>query len=213
MHKIIIRQLGLSSYGSTWQQMKSFTQHRTEESLDELWFTEHFPVFTQGQAGKPEHILDPKEITIMQTDRGGQVTYHAPGQVVFYPLINLRRKNLTPTMLVHTLEKTIIAVLADYHLQGITKKQAPGVYIADHKIAFLGLRIRRGCSYHGASLNVNMDLTPFSNINPCGFPNLKVIQMSDFNQKITIEAVIKKLITHLTQHLDYSDYTTIVEHT
>ncbi len=204
----MIRHLGLSAYEAIWQQMRTFTAERTPKTVDELWLTEHFPVFTQGQAGKPEHILDPKEIPIIQTDRGGQVTYHAPGQIVLYTLFDIRRKNLTPKALIHLLEKAIIDVLADYHINGTPKNQAPGVYVDNDKIAFLGLRIRRGYSYHGASLNVNMDLTPFNFINPCGYPNLKVIQMSDFHKKISKEEVITKLMVYLMQHLDY---TSIIE--
>mgnify|MGYP006295148519 CR=1 FL=1 len=213
MHKIMIRHLGLSAYETIWQQMKTFTEQRTPRTTDEFWLTEHLPVFTQGQAGKPEHILDPQGLPVIQTDRGGQVTYHAPGQIVLYTLIDLRRKNLTPKTLIHTLEKVIIDVLADYHIKGATKSHAPGIYVENDKIAFLGLRIRRGYSYHGASLNVNMDLTPFNFINPCGYPNLKVIQMRDFYKKVSKEEVIKKLTVRLTQHLDYIDYTTIIEQT
>ena len=204
MRTIMVRKLGLSDYKSIWQNMKYFTEHRTPETPDELWFTEHWPVFTQGQAGKPFHVLDPQKIPVIQTDRGGQVTYHGPGQIVFYPLIDLRRKNMTPKALVHKLETVIIAVLAEYALIGNTQKQAPGVYIEGEKIASLGLRIRKGCSYHGASLNVCMDLTPFNRIHPCGYPGLKVTQLQAFDEQASKEVVINKLIAHFTQHFDYT---------
>lgn len=204
MDKIIIRNLGLVPYESTWQQMKDFTENRTDNHLDELWVLEHLSVFTQGQAGKKEHLHDLKNIPVIQSDRGGQVTYHGPGQLILYPLLDIRRKNLSLKSFINALENAVIAVLADYEIKGQQQFNAPGVYVNRDKIAFLGLRIKRGCSYHGLSLNVAMDLKPFNYIDPCGYPDLKVVQMQDFNPVIEFSKVKAKLIGHLTNILDYT---------
>jgi lipoyl(octanoyl) transferase len=211
MTNLIIRKLGLMSYDTTWQFMKDFTHQRTLSTPDEFWLVEHFPVFTQGQAGKPEHILNPGTIPIVQSDRGGQVTYHGPGQLVIYVLINLKRKNLGVKLLITHLETAIISLLAQYNILGTTQIKAPGVYVNQCKIASLGLRVRRGYSYHGVSLNVSMDLEPFNRIHPCGYPNLKVVQMRDFNHSISTTEVAPQLITHLMHQLDYSRITEKVE--
>ncbi|HQY22845.1 MAG TPA: lipoyl(octanoyl) transferase LipB [Gammaproteobacteria bacterium] len=203
MTNLIIRTLGLMPYDTTWQLMKAFTHQRTLSTPDEFWLVEHFPVFTQGQAGKPEHLLNPGTIPIIQSDRGGQVTYHGPGQLVMYVLINLKRKNLGVKLLITHLEHAIISLLAQHNILGTTQIKAPGVYVNQCKIASLGLRVHRGCSYHGVSLNVSMDLEPFSRINPCGYPNLKVVQMRDFNHAVSTTEVASQLITHLMQQLDY----------
>jgi lipoyl(octanoyl) transferase len=159
--------------------MRAFTDGRTQDTPDELWLLQHPPVFTLGQAGRAEHLLDPGEIPVIQTDRGGQVTYHGPGQLVAYLLVDLRRAGLGVKGLVHLLEGAVIGLLAGYGIEAVARADAPGVYVARAKIASLGLRVRRGCSYHGLSLNVDMDLTPFLRINPCGHPGLAVTQLAD----------------------------------
>ena len=174
-----IRRLGLQDYRPVWQAMSAFTDNRNDDSVDELWLVQHRPVFTQGRAGKSEHILAPSTIEIVQSDRGGQVTYHGPGQLVIYPLIDLTRRGLNVRDTVDLLETSIIELLSYYGLQANTIPGAPGVYIDGDKIASLGLRIRRGCSFHGLSLNVDMDLTPFTLINPCGYPGLEMVQLID----------------------------------
>lgn len=161
------------------QAMRLFTDQRTSATPDEVWFVEHNPVYTLGQAGKMVHILNPGTIPIEKTDRGGQVTYHGPGQLVIYPLLNLRRLNLGARELVTLLENTVINLLATFNIQAEAKKEAPGVYVNAAKIASIGLRIRRGYCYHGIAFNIDMDLSPFSGINPCGFSQLKITQLSD----------------------------------
>lgn len=204
MNPIIIRKFGLTAYNTTWALMKDFTQQRTHSTPDQFWLVEHPSVFTQGQAGKPEHLLDPGSIPVIQSDRGGQATYHGPGQVVIYVLINLKRKNLSIKSLITSIEHAIIRLLAQYNILGTTQNKAPGVYVNQDKIAALGLRVRRGCSYHGLSLNVSMDLEPFKRINPCGYPDLKVVQMRDFNQSISTPEIASQLVTHLMKHLGYT---------
>lgn len=204
MSTLIIRNLGLTSYDTTWQLMKDFTHQRTLATIDEFWLVEHLPVFTQGQAGKPVHLLNPGAIPVVQSDRGGQVTYHGPGQLIVYVLINLKRKNLGIKLLVTHLEQAIISLLAQHNIVGTTQTKAPGVYVNRCKIASLGLRIRRGYSYHGLSLNVSMDLEPFNRINPCGYPDLKVVQMRDFNSAVSTVEVAPQLITCLMQQLGYT---------
>lgn len=203
-HNIIFRHLGLCAYATCWKMMQTFTETRHATTFDQIWLVEHFPVFTQGQAGKPEHLLAPGDIPVIQSDRGGQVTYHGPGQLVTYLLLDLRRKGFTLKTLIHSLESSIIELLAEYGIPGARKYQAPGVYVNHAKIASLGLRVKRGCSYHGLSLNVNMDLEPFSRINPCGYPNLTVVQMRDFKNPIEVEEIAPKLIDRLMHHLNYS---------
>jgi lipoyl(octanoyl) transferase len=201
---IIIEKFGLTSYHTTWQRMKDFTNQRTPTTPDQFWLLEHYPIFTQGQAGKPEHLLDPGTIPVIQSDRGGQTTYHGPGQLITYVLIDLKRKNLGVKSLINRLEQAIINLLEEHHIPATRKNKAPGVYVADYKIAALGLRVRRGCSYHGLSLNIGMDLEPFNRINPCGYPDLKVAQMSDFNHAVSTTTVAPQLVKHLMQQLDYS---------
>jgi lipoyl(octanoyl) transferase len=178
-----VRTLGCQSYRKTWQAMSQFTDKRAAATVDELWLVEHNPVYTQGRMGKPEHILKPSDIPIVKTDRGGQITYHGPGQLVCYPLIDLRRRHLGVRDLVTLIETWVIEWLSSYGLKPYTKPKAPGVYIAvldgDAKIASLGLRIRRGCSFHGVAINIAMDLTPFDNINPCGYAGLMMTQLSE----------------------------------
>lgn len=181
---LLVRCLGLVDYVPTWQAMQAFTAARNESTPDELWLLEHPPVYTQGQAGKPEHVLNPGAIPIVQIDRGGQVTYHGPGQLVAYLLLDLKRRKLGVRDLVRRMEQSVIDLLADYGIESYGKVDAPGVYVqregVEAKIAALGLRIRNGYSYHGLSFNVNMDLEPFSRINPCGYAGLAVTQLADF---------------------------------
>jgi lipoyl(octanoyl) transferase len=176
-------------YAQTWAEMRAFTDARTHASDDELWLLQHPPVFTLGQAGRPEHILAPGAIPVVQTDRGGQVTYHGPGQLIAYLLLDLRRAGLGVKGLVHLLEQAVIDLLAEVGIEAQARPDAPGVYVAGAKIASLGLRVRRGCSYHGLALNVDMDLGPFSRINPCGYPGLAVTQLADLGGPRDLELV------------------------
>ncbi len=166
-------------YMPVWEAMRHFTETRTDSTPDELWLLNHAPVFTQGQAGKPEHILLPGEIPIVQIDRGGQVTYHGPGQLVAYLMIDVRRSGIGVRDLVERIEQSVIDVLAEYGVEGESQRNAPGVYVKGAKIAALGLRIRQGCSYHGLSFNIDMDMRPFARINPCGYAGLRVTQLHD----------------------------------
>lgn len=173
-----LRRLGLCPYEPVWRAMQSFTDRRAADTPDELWILQHLPVFTLGQAGRHEHLLAPGEIQVIQVDRGGQVTYHGPGQLVLYPLLDLRRLGLGIRQLVDLLETTVIELLQGYGIRAESRAEAPGVYVADRKIASLGLRVRHGCCFHGLSLNVDMDLEPFGRINPCGYRGLRLTQMS-----------------------------------
>lgn len=188
-----VRDLGLTQYADIFARMQTFTAQRDAQTLDELWFTEHEPVFTQGQAGKPEHLLLPGDIPVVQTDRGGQVTYHGPGQIVGYLLFDLKRLGIGPRALVRGIEAAICQVLAGYNIDAANRDDAPGVYVGGDKIASLGLRIRRGCSYHGLSLNVSMDLEPFQRINPCGLIGMEVTEMSALANNVAIEKVRDEL--------------------
>ncbi|SMG62173.1 lipoyltransferase [methanotrophic bacterial endosymbiont of Bathymodiolus sp.] len=181
---IKIRHLGQQDYLSCWQKMQDYTLARDENSTDEIWIVEHPPVFTQGLNGKPEYLLQVSDIPVVNTDRGGQITYHAPGQLVVYILVDIKRRELGVRQLVTTLEQAMIDTLSQYGLQAIAKAEAPGVYIQDKKIGSVGLRIKKGCSYHGLSLNNNMGLSPFSYINPCGYQGLQVTQLVDLGVKI-----------------------------
>lgn len=171
------RTLGVVHYEPTWQAMRDFTDTRDEQTDDELWLCEHPPVYTLGQAGKREHILNPGDIPVVQSDRGGQVTYHGPGQLVVYTLLNLRRAGFGIREMVVRLENSVIALLAEHGVEAYSRRDAPGVYVNEAKIAALGLRVRKGCSYHGIALNVDPDLTPFLGINPCGYQDLQVTSM------------------------------------
>ena len=205
---VVVRQLGLQDYRPVWQSMTDFTNQRTPETPDELWLVEHPPVFTQGQAGKPEHLLLPGEIPVIQTDRGGQVTYHGPGQLVAYPLLDLRRLKLGVRDLVSAIEQTIVATLAVYGIEAYPKPDAPGVYVAGDKIASLGLRVRRGCSFHGLALNVDMDLEPFQRINPCGYEGLAMTQMRDLLPEPPVLAEVQdQLVMQFARKLGYESCT------
>jgi lipoyl(octanoyl) transferase len=176
---IELLRLGRRPYLPVWQAMRELTDTRDETTADQLWLVEHDPVFTQGQAGKPEHLLMPGDIPVVQTDRGGQVTYHGPGQVVLYPLLDVRRSRLGVRDLVSALENAVIAVLAEQGVEARARPDAPGVYVGEAKIASLGLRIRRGASYHGVALNVDADLSPFARINPCGYAGMAMTRLAD----------------------------------
>ena len=185
--------------------MQSFTEHRTSDTPDEIWLLEHEPVFTLGRNGKKEHILNKSNIPIIEIDRGGQVTYHGPGQLIVYLMIDIKRHGLGVRKLVTLIEQSIIDTLNEYQLSASAKKDAPGVYIGNAKIAALGLRIKKGCSFHGLSLNLNMDLTPFKQINPCGYKNLEVVQLSDYIEDIELSKVQQQLTFHLSKNLNYKN--------
>ncbi|EPW6425939.1 TPA: lipoyl(octanoyl) transferase LipB [Vibrio parahaemolyticus] len=202
-HQLVVKRLGRQDYEPVWKAMHEFTDQRTEETPDEVWLVEHNPVFTQGQAGKAEHLINTGDIPVVQSDRGGQVTYHGPGQLVAYFLINLRRKKLGVRDLVTTIENLVINTLKAYNIDSAARPDAPGVYVDGKKICSLGLRIRKGCSFHGLALNVNMDLTPFLRINPCGYAGMKMVQVSQFNGPSDVETVEKQLIEELVTLLDY----------
>ena len=205
-----VRRLGLMEYEPVWRAMQAFTDRRDENTADELWLVEHPPVFTQGQAGLAEHILAPGDIPVIQVDRGGQVTYHGPGQIVAYPLIDISRSGIGVRQLVKGIEQAIIDVLQSYGVQAQLQQGAPGVYIDGVKIASLGLRIRRGKSFHGLAFNIDMDLEPFQRINPCGFEGLKVTNLSAFTEVSKAE-VEDRLITGLAEVLGYNDRFCLVE--
>lgn len=183
---MIYKYLGEVDYVATHQKMRAFTQARDEKTPDELWIVEHPPVFTQGQAGKAEHLLNAGDIPVVQSDRGGQVTYHGPGQLVAYPLLDLRRLQLNVREYVSALENTVVAFLDYYGITAAPKAEAPGVYVIDAKIASLGIRVRKGCCFHGVAVNINMDLSPFLRINPCGFPAMKMVQLRDFVEEAAL---------------------------
>ncbi|PHS18967.1 MAG: octanoyltransferase [Kangiella sp.] len=204
----LFKQLGRQDYQPIWQEMKDFTVNRDENTQDEIWFVEHSPVFTQGQAGKEEHILSPKDIPVVKVDRGGQVTYHGPGQQVIYFLIDLKRKKMGVRQLVTAIENIIIDLLAKYNITSSAKSDAPGVYVDDKKICSLGLKIKRGCSFHGLALNVKMNLEPFLRINPCGYQGLEVTQtsaLSGLNELSEVEKSIKPIIIKYLNYNHSSD--------
>ncbi|MDF5013547.1 lipoyl(octanoyl) transferase LipB [Vibrio parahaemolyticus] len=210
-HQLVVKRLGRQDYEPVWKAMHEFTDQRTEETPDEVWLVEHNPVFTQGQAGKAEHLINTGDIPVVQSDRGGQVTYHGPGQLVAYFLINLRRKKLGVRDLVTTIENLVINTLKAYNIDSAARPDAPGVYVDGKKICSLGLRIRKGCSFHGLALNVNMDLTPFLRINPCGYAGMEMVQVSQFNGPSDVETVEKQLIEELVTLLDYERVEFITE--
>lgn len=197
-----VRHLGQRDYDSVWQKMQTFTDSRNTDTTDEVWLVQHPPVFTLGLNGKREHILDPGEIPVVKCDRGGQVTYHGPGQLVAYLLLDLRRRELGVKSLVKKIEQAIIELLAEYAIRGERREGAPGIYVDGAKIAALGLRVRRGCCYHGLSLNVDMDLEPFSRINPCGFEGLSCDQLHNHLPTVDMQATEDRLIHHLQRQLE-----------
>lgn len=192
MH-IIVRDLGLSDYEEVFSAMKDFTAQRNKETTDELWLTQHNPVFTQGQAGKKEHILNQGNIPIVQSDRGGQVTYHGPGQLVIYLLIDIKRRKIGVRQMVSLIEDSVIELLARFQITALAKSDAPGVYIDNKKIASLGLRVRNGRTYHGVSLNIDMDLSPFQFINPCGYQGLQMTQLIEQLHDCDFDTIGKQL--------------------
>ncbi|ENM5842468.1 lipoyl(octanoyl) transferase LipB [Vibrio mimicus] len=202
-NQLLVRRLGRRDYTPVWQAMHQFTDQRDSTTRDEVWLVEHNPVFTQGQAGKAEHLLNTGDIPVVQSDRGGQVTYHGPGQLVAYFLIDLRRKHLGVRELVTHIENLVINTLKHYQIDSTARPDAPGVYVQDKKICSLGLRIRKGCSFHGLALNIQMDLTPFLRINPCGYAGMEMVQLSDLYGPIGIEQVEQALIQELVTLLDY----------
>lgn len=199
---IKVRTFSVEPYPHLYQEMLSFTQNRTEKTPDELWFLQHEPVFTQGQAGKPEHLLFPGNIPVIQTDRGGQVTYHGPGQLVVYLLLDIKRLGIGARVLVEAIEAAVVNALTHWHIKADARMDAPGVYVAHKKIASLGLRIKNGCSFHGLALNVDMDLEPFKRINPCGYAGMEVTQIADeAQQTIVFEQVVDVLKIELIKEL------------
>ena len=197
---LVIRYLGCQPYKQVWQAMQQFTETRQDDA-DQLWVVEHPPVFTQGLAGKAEHILNPQDIPVIQVDRGGQVTYHGPGQLVIYPLIHIKRAEIGIRDLVTALEQSVIDMLKQYTIDAYARKDAPGVYIDEAKIASLGLRIRKGSSFHGLALNVNMDLKPFQQINPCGYANMPITQCIDQKGPQTVDEAAQALLPILCQKI------------
>ncbi len=188
----------LTSYSTVYHKMRDYTLARDAQSVDNLWILQHFPVFTQGQAGKAEHILDPGNIPVVQSDRGGQVTYHGPGQLVLYAMCDLKRLGWSISAFTQHLQQSVITMLNQFGIPAELQPDAPGVYVQNAKICSLGLRVRKGCTYHGLSLNVNMDLSPFQRINPCGFHQLKMTQMHDFVPNISVPEVADALLPIFT---------------
>lgn len=194
---IHIRALGMVDYEPTWREMQRFTAERNADTVDEIWLLQHPPTYTQGQAGKPEHLLNPTAIPVVKIDRGGQITYHGPGQIVAYLLLDLRHWKINVRELVRLMERAVIDLLADYGVKAEGREDAPGVYVNGAKIAALGLKIRNSCCYHGLSFNVDMDMSPFANINPCGYQGLKVTQCLELGITVPLE----ELQAELTQNL------------
>lgn len=208
---LLIRELGIQPYEPIWHAMQDFTNNRTEQTQDEVWLLQHYPVFTQGQAGKAEHLLVPGDIPVVHSDRGGQVTYHGPGQLIGYLMINVKRHHLGPRTLVTAIENSLIDLLASYHIDAYAKADAPGVYVNNAKIASLGLRIRRNASFHGFALNAEMDLEPFSRINPCGYAGMAMTQLSDFVGHVDFNDLTKRVIQQLTDKLAYTKVNYLID--
>ena len=202
---IKIKEKGLQHYNSTWQEMVSFTENRNNHTEDELWTLEHRSVFTQGLSGKSEHLLKETEIEVIKSDRGGQITYHGPGQLIVYCLIDIKRLGIGVKQMVSIIEKSIIDLLSDYSISSHKIPGAPGVYVDGSKIAALGLKVKRGKTYHGLSLNVDMNLSPYSLINPCGYKDLKITQMSNLtDNKPDLNKIKKQLTIYLTKYVSRS---------
>lgn len=204
MNQPVIKHLGKVEYEPTWRAMEKFTLERGPGTPDEIWFLEHPPVFTLGLAGKMEHVLAPGDIPVVHIDRGGQVTYHGPGQLVVYPLIDLRRQKLGVRELVEALENSVIDTLEGYGIQARGRRDAPGVYVDARKVCSIGIRVRRGCSYHGIAFNVDMDLSPFHRINPCGYAGLEMTQVSALGGPGSVRQVAEDLTPALLRHLRYN---------
>jgi lipoyl(octanoyl) transferase len=202
---IVVRFLGRQDYVPLWHAMQAFTDTRSESTRDEIWFTEHPPVFTMGLNASKEHLLTPGEIPVVQIDRGGQVTFHGPGQLMVYPLLDLRRIGMGVRTLVTALEQSVVDLAADNDIQAASRADAPGVYVAGDKLASVGLRIRRGCSFHGMALNVDIDLEPFSRINPCGYADLKMTDLKRLGGGGRLDAVWPQLLPHFLHHLGFDN--------
>lgn len=200
---LFIRSLGLQDYSDTWQAMRRFTDQRQADTVSEIWLLQHPPVFTLGQAGKPEHILDSGDIPVVQSDRGGQVTYHGPGQLIVYLMINLKHANTGVRGLVNCMENAVIELLGNYIITASSRSDAPGVYVDDAKIAALGLRVRRGCTYHGLALNMDMNLAPYERINPCGYAGQEITQTSSLGMQINMQQAAHELVSLLAAKLNY----------
>ncbi|SMN10988.1 Octanoate-[acyl-carrier-protein]-protein-N-octan oyltransferase [uncultured Candidatus Thioglobus sp.] len=203
--KLLIRNHDICQYQQTYNAMVTVTKTRDKKKLDEVWFLQHQPVYTLGLNGKPHHILAATDIPVVQTDRGGQVTYHGPGQLVAYLLVDLRRKAIGIKDFIYRLEQSIINMLHHYGTHAERKKGAPGVYIDGKKIAALGIRVSKGCSYHGLAININMDLSPYAKINPCGYPDLQIIQMKDIGINDNMQQIREVLLMQLLQQLEYAE--------
>ncbi len=200
-YQVVVKQLGVVDYGVSWERMKAFTQVRTPQTLDEIWLLQHPPIYTQGIAGKPEHLLARTNIPVIKTDRGGQITYHGPGQLIAYLLLDIRRLKLGVRELVRRMENAVIQLLSEYHVKASGRAGAPGVYVGKAKIASLGLKIKKNYCYHGIALNVDMDLKPFLAINPCGYAGLEVTQTKDQGIADDLEVLSQKLSYYLQQEL------------
>lgn len=200
-YTVTIKNMGITEYLTTWQAMKNFTAQRTRETPDEIWLLEHPPVYTQGIAGKPEHLLFPNQIPVIKTDRGGQITYHGPGQIILYLLLDLHRRQLNIRQLIRKMEGAVIDLLSEYDVVAQGNENAPGVYVNGAKIASLGLKIRRGACYHGIAFNADMDLVPFTAINPCGYRGLRVIQARDLGITDSKEILATRLAQNFIDQL------------
>ena len=197
---IEVRFLGRQEFEPTWRAMQRFTEERGAATRDEIWFTEHPPVFTLGLNASREHLLAPGDIPVVQIDRGGQVTYHGPGQLMVYPLLDLKRSGLNIRSLVTALERSVVELAGEFGIEASSRREAPGVYVAGRKLASIGLRVRRGASYHGMALNVNLDLEPFSRINPCGFQGLEMTDLARLDVRLDLASVAERLQVHLLRH-------------
>ncbi len=204
--QLVVRELGLRDYAPVWRAMQAYTDQRDAAAADELWVLQHPPIFTQGQAGKPEHVLLPGNIPVLPVDRGGQVTYHGPGQIVAYPLLDLTRRKLGVKQLVCRLEQAVINTLSAFDITARRREGMPGVYVQDAKIASLGLRVRRGKSFHGLAFNVAMDLEPFARINPCGYAGLEVVDIERLQPGVKLLSVQQRLISELLVLLGYTNH-------
>ncbi|OGT29439.1 MAG: octanoyltransferase [Gammaproteobacteria bacterium RBG_16_51_14] len=204
---LIVRQFGLCDYQTIYDAMRRFSNLRQAGTKDELWCLEHTPVYTLGLGGQLRHVISPGNIPVIKVDRGGQVTYHGPGQLIVYCLLDLHRRSLGTKSYVRLLEQSVIGMLAEQGLEAARKDGAPGVYIDGRKIAALGIRVRRGCSYHGLALNVDVDLSPFHGINPCGYPDLEITRLQDEGLEINVVQASELLLPHLCRHLDITEET------
>lgn len=199
MNSVLVRKLGRQDYEPIWRKMQEFTEQRDADTEDEIWLLQHEPVFTQGMNGKPEHILNKSTIPVVEIDRGGQVTYHGPGQLIVYCLIDLKRKKFGVRQMVTALEEAVIRLLKEEKITAVARKDAPGVYVDNAKVSALGLRVKRGCSYHGLSLNVDMNMAPFKQINPCGYEGLEVTQLKELGVNSSFSVVEQKLLHEICE--------------